>query len=535
MTIKLYDYQNKLVSEALDQLDSDMKNVMIVAPTGAGKTIMMSELVRSLDCRIRLIAHRSELIIQMSCALARFGIKHNVIAPKQVVTSCVRAHLALYGGSFFHQYSRVDVASVQTLNNRNDLRVPDLWITDECAHVLRKNIWGQCLAQYPKASGIGFTATPLRLDGYGLGSKADGVFDSMIIGPTTRELINRGRLSEFIMYAPKCDIDFTHVRHTANGDFSQPELRDVTHKSRRLVADIVRTYIEKANGVRGLTFTVDVESAAEVAEKFNTAGIPAAVVSAKTPYIERVRAIDRFRKGEILQLCSVDILGEGVDIPDVGYVALARRTESFSLFCQNVGRGLRFVPGKQPTIICDHVGNIAALTNRYGPFDRFKNWSLLGERNKTKTLKPIIDRTKTCPECLAVYMAVLGQICPYCKTETLPVSRSKPENVDGDLSLLSFDGMLNLKKQLDAVFDEPKVPHGATLEIMGAIKKRHRLRLKSLSELRTLMLEWSRGKLDIPSAQRQFYHEFGIDVGTAQTLSKKEMTILIDKLNNYDL
>jgi len=165
--------------------------VLLQLPTGGGKTVILARIIRETAGAVCAIAHRRELVSQISLALAREGVRHRVIGPREVVQFCARYHVEETGRSYYDASSAVAVASVDTLVAREaDLRAwassVRLWVQDEAHHVLTGNKWGLAAAMFPQARGLGVTATPGRADGRGLGRHADGVFDALVSGPGMR-------------------------------------------------------------------------------------------------------------------------------------------------------------------------------------------------------------------------------------------------------------------------------------------------------------------------------------------------------------
>src|SRR5690606_20969131 len=156
--------------------------------------------------------------------------------------------------------------------------------------------------------------------------------------------------------APPNDIDLSGVNISASGDFSPAPLRHAVHKS-KITGDVIDHYLRFAAGTRAVPFAVDIKAAAEIARDFKLSGVPAEVISSLTPPTQRQLIMKKFRNGEILQLVNVDILGEGVDVPAIEVVSMARPTQSYCTFAQQFGRALRPLPGKTHAIIIDHVNN----------------------------------------------------------------------------------------------------------------------------------------------------------------------------------
>lgn len=413
-------------------------------------------------------------------------------------------------------------------------------VVHNCHHLLRDNKWGRALEMFPNARGLGLTATPLRADGKGLGRHADGVFDILIEGPTAREIELMGFLTPHKIYAPPSDLDLSSVTVSASGDYSPKLLAAATHKS-HIVGDVVQHYLRLAPGKLGMTFAVDVLSAGEIAQAFRNAGVAAEVVTGKTPADVRNTIFRRFRAGEIQQLVSCEIAGEGFDLPDVAVISLARATESYGLATQQIGRVKRILAGKDCGIVIDHVGNTqrhctakqCPATGEWYISVGEREWSLDRRERRASSKTPQIALT-TCPSCLQVYERVLGRTCPYCKNSTEPAGRSAPEMVDGELAELDPQVLAQMQGEVARIDGAPQIPYGATPAIQGAVLKRHRERQEAQRALRHAMTVYGGWRVasgaDLGRAQREWYHEFGTDVLSAQALGKADADALRERV-----
>ena len=525
--IALYDYQQQVRDQVYVAWQLGMRDVMAVLPTGGGKTVVFSDVIANNVGPSVAIAHRQELVSQISMALARNGLRHRIIGPASVARICTTAHLAELKRNYIDPTSKVAVAGVDTLirHNQNDpwLQQVTLVVTDEGHHVLADNKWGKAITLFPNARGLAVTATPVRADGQGLGRHADGLMDYMVVGPTMRELIAKGRLTEYRIFAPPSDLDLRDVPLSASGDFSPPKLAAAVHKS-HIVGDVVAHYIKIANGKLGVTFAVDVEAAGDIAKAYRDAGVMAEVVSATTPDALRASILRRFRNREVLQLVNVDLFGEGFDLPAIEVVSMARPTQSYGLYAQQFGRALRPLEGKKYALIIDHVGNV----HRHGLPDAPRSWSLERRERRSKNDTASIIPTRTCPQCTSAYERVYTT-CPYCGFYAEPAGRSAPEFVDGDLSELTFDALERLRGSIDS----PPAWHPDSM-IQATLKKHHREKAEAQAELRNRMAMWGGAATaagdTIPMAQRRFFLKYGVDVATAQTLNAREARELMERL-----
>jgi superfamily II DNA or RNA helicase len=353
--MQLRPYQLDLLERIQAAWSAGKRNVLAVLPTGAGKTIMFTRAMQLRRAPTVAIAHRQELVGQISVALGHHAVSHRIVAPRSVVRFVVGLHMEVHGRSYYDPQAPVAVAGVDTFIRREaelaswlpsvKLWVQDeahhvlrsnKWVQDEAHHVLRSNKWGKAAAMLPNAQGLGVTAVAGRADGKGLGRHADGVFDALLEGPSMRDIINAGYLTDYRIFAPStADLDLSDVPVTSSGDYSKPKLTVAVRRS-RIVGDVVQHYQRIAPGKLGLTFVTDVETATEVAAAYETAGVPAAAATLR-----------QFRRREILQLVNVDLFGEGFDLPAVEVVSFARPTQSYGLYVQQFGRGLRILEGKR--------------------------------------------------------------------------------------------------------------------------------------------------------------------------------------------
>ena len=192
-------------------------NTMAVAPTGGGKTAVMSGVVDDVKTPTVSIAHRQELVSQISLSLAKNDIYHRIIAAESVSKFCISRHIEELGKNFCHQNAPDAVSSVQTIIRRKKqldkwLPTVGMWNIDEGHHVCPDNSWGKATDLFPNAFGLAFTASPFRADRKPLGRVNDGVFDHMVKGPSMRDLIDQGYLTEYRLIAPTISIDRHQIK-----------------------------------------------------------------------------------------------------------------------------------------------------------------------------------------------------------------------------------------------------------------------------------------------------------------------------------
>ena len=501
-----------------------LQNVLYVAPCRSGKTIVMAKAIADNPFPSLVLAHRGELIAQLSMTLARLGIYHKIIGTDALARACGQYHVREFGKNFVSTRARCYLASAQTLMRCDAepwMAEVRLWIADESHHYVEGVSWTKVLAYFINAKGLGVTATPVRADGKGLGRHADGLFDTMILGPTSRELIQMKYLTEYRIYAPPNDIDLSSVTISASGDYSPPKLAAAVHKS-HITGDIVEQYLRVTPGKLGMTFATDIESATEIAAAYRAAGVPAECVSGKTPDALRREVQHKHQRGELKQIVSVDLYGEGIDIPNLEVVSFGRPTASLGLYIQQFWRPGNPRPDKPHFTVLDHVGNVL----RHGLPDAKREWSMDRRDRRSRSAPDDVLPIKVCGKCLAVYERV-DKICPYCGEVPVPATRGTPESVDGELAEMSEDLLARLRGEIDKPV---AVPYGATAIVVASVKKMHRERGDAQRMLRGLMSYYG-GYLtslgdDIGMQQRKFYINFGIDVLSAMALNKADAIAL---------
>jgi DNA repair protein RadD len=397
---------NRKIREAFRQC----KRVVAVMPTGAGKGTTIAAIVQAAIAKgstVLVVAHRAELVAQLSATVTAWGIEHGVIAPGHPMTD-----------------HACQVGSVQTVVRRFDrMAKPDLIIVDEAHHLVAGNTWGRLIERWPDAYLLGKTATPERLSGEGLGEGHGGYFQEMILGPTAAWLTDNGYLAAADVYSIPGNLPKLHKRA---GDYDMGEAAESVV---RLHGDAIEHFSSKVPaGGTALAFCCTVAHAEQVAADFNAAGIPAASLDGTMATDDRRGILDRLRTRELHVVTSCQVLGEGVDIPGVNSVILLRPTASTALYLQMVGRGLRPKPDGSRAVILDHVGN--AL--RHGlPTDERK-WSLEG---RPKRAREAAVSVRICPDCFAA-MPSGTAICPACGVQQV-IKQREIVTADGDLQLIT--------------------------------------------------------------------------------------------------
>jgi DNA repair protein RadD len=396
----LRPYQQVAVANVEAQAAAGYRRILLVAPTGAGKTHLASELIRKALAkgrRVLFVAHRRELIKQAHLRLFETGIDAGVIAPEFTA----------------RPGEPVQVASIPTLyrralaSSRLQLPAADIVFVDE-AHHARAPTWQRLIESYPNAVIIGLTATPCRQDGAGLGE----IFEKLVETKQIPELIDQGFLVGTRVFAPSSpDLEGIHIRR---GDYVESELAKRVDLP-KLIGDVVGHWLRHAERKRTVCFCVGVAHAVHLRDEFRRHDVAAEYIDGNTPIPERDAILSRLKAGAVEVVCNCNVLTEGWDLPQLGCVILARPSKSFGLYRQMTGRGLRPFSDKTHLLVLDHAG----LTLEHGFVEEPVVWSLDKDRraHATRASKSSTGAAERklvdCPECHRVFWRDAG-VCPSC-------------------------------------------------------------------------------------------------------------------------
>jgi DNA repair protein RadD len=417
--MKLRPYQRQLVDDTRFQLQLGRKKVLIVLPTGGGKTVCFSYIAESSSKkgnRVCVLVHRAELLDQASRSMP---VRHGLIAA---------------GRSMDLSHS-VQIASVQTLARRLHQLPKDffqLLIVDE-AHHTTAGTWASVVEHFDSARLIGVTATPIRLDGRGLGEH----YESMVVGPSAQWLTDNGFLSQAKVLAPP-GIQTSGLRKKM-GDFDMKQAEGLLQEGQAM-GDCLTHYRQHLDGQTAIAFCCSVAHSQAVAGLFQANGVAAASIDGKMDVNRRRSLLASLGRGEIKVLTSCALIGEGVNVPSVGGCILLRPTSSIGLHLQMIGRCLRVSPGKKRAVILDHVGN----TLRLGHHLEDREWTLDGER---KTKREKCTSVKVCPKCFAA-MSSQASECEECG-HRFTVERRELKTVAGTLQELQVEKAQKKQKKID--------------------------------------------------------------------------------------
>lgn len=391
---ELRSYQNDLIKKIINSMKHHHRVIIVQSPPRTGKTVVMAEIARRTTAknnRVLFMIHRREVLKQAIDTFKDQGVNPDLLT----------------------------AGMVQTLTRKIDkLKKPDVILVDEAHHALAKS-YQRILSKFPKAIVLLFTATPHRAGRMQL----DQIADDIIVGQSIHELTEKGFLAPFRYFQPPNDFDSKLLKRGSTGDFTNESMQEAM--STKIFGHIVKQYKRIADGMQAVVYTYSIDSAVEIARKFNSEGISAIEVDGTTSKEKRDLAVRKFREQEIRILVNVNLFTEGVDLPNVDCVIMARPTASLALYLQFSMRCLNPREGKT-AIIIDHANNFK--TFGYPDDDRDWKKAIKSGRQKSKSLlKDPGLSIVTCDYCFAVVKAseVKDGKCPICG-KPIKVHEAKP-------------------------------------------------------------------------------------------------------------
>lgn len=389
----LRPYQEAALRNVLAAFREGARRVLLVLPTGGGKTSVFTELVDSVKVPSLILVHRRELATQAVNRLREFGVPHGLILAGEPTTP----------------YARVQVAGVQTLVKRT-APPARLVIADE-AHLSTAATWRSVLDQYPDALILGVTATPWRLSGKPLA----GQYDRTIVGATPAQLRDLGFLCPVTGFSFKSP-DMSTIGKVGD-EYNQGQAGEAMSA---IVPTVVAEWKAHAAHLSTIVFATTVEHSQKLTAEFRAAGVRAEHLDGTTPIDARRAILARVDRGETQVLCNVGVAVEGLDIPRLKCCVLARPTMSTARALQMIGRVRRPWQGVTARIH-DHAFVIA----QHGLPDAERDYQIHAEPTKDDAPASL----STCPKCFAIFV---GRVCSECGVKRPPTERELREILDAE-------------------------------------------------------------------------------------------------------
>ena len=411
---ELRDYQTETINRIYQSMRQGHRRIIVQQPPRTGKTVIMAEIARkttSKGNRVMFIIHRKEVLNQ---AKETFKVQE------------VDMSLATMG-------------MVQTLTRQvARLPAPQLILVDEAHHALAK-AYQRILQAFPKAYVLYFTATPIRT-GH---KQLDLIADDLIVGQSIKWLTQHGFLAPFKYYGLG-DIDRSKLRK-AHGDYSSDSMNEAI--SHQIYGHIVDQYQRLAKGKQAVVYCHSIASAKEVTKKFHEAGITAEEIDGGTDKKVRDKLVQQFRDQQLTILVNVNLFTEGVDLPNVDCVIMARPTSSLALYLQFSMRCLNPRKGKT-AIIIDHVDNFL----NFGLPNNDCNWSeaiITKNKRKAKSNTDNGPAIAQCNYCFGTFYRdqITDGCCPLCGHE-LKKENKDYKIVNVDLQEIKENQAVKHRKQM---------------------------------------------------------------------------------------
>lgn len=353
----LYSYQKGAINKIFKAFEDAPEDYHLLyqLPTGGGKTVIFSEIVRQYlkhhQKKVLIMTHRIELCKQTSRMLSEFGVENKIVSSKANLDDQ-------------NQYSCF-VAMVETLNNRlqeDKLDISDigLVIIDE-AHY---NSFTKLFKFFEKSFILGVTATPLSSN---IKLPMNDNYNELIVGETIEHLIENEFLARAEIYS--YNVGLTSLIVGANGDYTVKSSEDL-YTNTDMLSKLIQAYEERSKGKKTLIFNNGINTSLHVYDTFRRAGYPIAHLDNTNTKKERKAILKWFRETPDAILTSVSILTTGFDEPTVESIILNRATKSLTLYYQMIGRGSRILKNKSTFQVIDLGNNL----HRFGPWGSDLDW-----------------------------------------------------------------------------------------------------------------------------------------------------------------
>lgn len=417
MNILDWSHQQRGIDLVRQSIASGHRAPICCMATGGGKSRLAGEIIQlslAKGKRSLFIVHRRNLVRQFVDTLIRhFGIKAGFIMSGEVY----RADMEVYVGTVQTIGRRLELGQIMC----DELNL-DMIIVDEC-HTGISPQYIKIYDRFPEAIKIGLTATPCRSDGRGLGE----IFDDIVDVADTAYLTGKGILAPVRYFVPDAD-GIDQIKTIRAGKYDIKEQEAVFNKP-KVVGDTVAEWLRNAENRPTILFAVNVAHSMHLQRSFEKHDVTALHLDARSSDDERDEVLKKIESGEAKIVCNVGLYVEGLDVPMVGCVQIARKVASLGAYRQIVGRGLRVTEEFPDCIVIDQGGCV----ERHGPVTDEIEWSLDGKDKAWKKKKPK-EKEKgmvKCRACNELFQG--GSKCPRCNTELVKFGRPV-EVADGELS-----------------------------------------------------------------------------------------------------
>ena len=384
--MQLRDYQVEGISKTYKAIREGCKKILVYAPTGAGKTVLMAKMgqdAKSKGRSILYIVDNNNLVGQTLDKLAKVDIFPGLIK----------------AGYKEDRSKSVQLASIDSLIRR-DLPYADVVFIDE-AHGSFASKYDAIFEKYQDKVVIGFSATPERT------SRKETLlkrYDQLVKVTTIGQLVEEGFLVPPVVYSiAKNTLSLGNVKITA-GDYNQEQL-GLKMNDPNVIRRAVDEWERLGENSPTIVFAVHIAHSKALCAEFNRRGIPTEHLDGATDQSDREEMYKRLRSGKTKVLTSVNALSQGFDEPCVSCVLMCRPTKSKITYIQQVGRGLRLHPGKEKCIVIDQAENVWTLDHPM----HYEPMGLEDVSTRKKGEAPVRD----CPECGAI-MANFTSKCSEC-------------------------------------------------------------------------------------------------------------------------
>ena len=346
-----FDYQNEILERLKFEREvrGHWRN-LVVAATGTGKTVMAACDYKSFKeqherARLLFVAHREEILKQslktFQCLLSDYNFGEKWFGEEQP-------------SSYEYLFASKDMLN----NHLNELALPsdyyDYIVIDEVHHAAASS-YRKIIDFFKPKVLLGLTATPERMDGEDILQDFDGSISAEI---RLDDALNKGLLAPFHYFGITDAIDYSDIAWN-RGQYDEIELTKIYESNdarTALIFKSLETYLPNVRDVRALCFCATQRHANVMASKFTLCGLNAEALTSENDK-DRSAMLLKLKNKKINYLFVVDMLNEGVDIPEVDTILFLRPTKSLTVFIQQFGRGLRKSKGKTHVDILDFVGN----------------------------------------------------------------------------------------------------------------------------------------------------------------------------------